>query len=139
MAGDGVDAFDVAAWIVTQPVSARASPAREAGDWSMNLPSGGCECGLCGTLASFLEAGNRRTFEWPPAMDGSQHVYSRIDAAELPVTHMTRRQGRPLAHAHADGGIGNDSRSLGFQLRRARNFMISVTSLHYLLKLSKSL
>lgn len=65
---------------------------------------------------------------------------------------MTRRQGRPYtlvlktdalstceedarardgadlaAHGHADGGIDNDSRSLGFQLRRARNFMIGVT------------
>jgi hypothetical protein len=24
-----------------------------------------------------------------------QHVHSRIDAAELPVSHVTRRQGRP--------------------------------------------
>ena len=29
------------------------------------------------------------------AKDGRQHVHSRIDAAELPVTHVTRRQGRP--------------------------------------------
>ena len=38
---------------------------------------------------------SRRTFEWPLAKDGRQHVHSRIDGAELPVTHVTRRQGRP--------------------------------------------
>jgi hypothetical protein len=43
----------------------------------------------------FLEDQSRRTFEWPLAKQGRQHVHSRIDAAELPVTHVTRRQGRP--------------------------------------------
>jgi len=43
----------------------------------------------------FLDDANRRTFEWPLAKQGRQHVHSRIDAAELPVTHQTRRQGRP--------------------------------------------
>src|ERR1700733_11869944 len=33
--------------------------------------------------------------EWPIAQQRRQHVHSRIDAAELPVTHVTRRQGRP--------------------------------------------
>jgi hypothetical protein len=43
----------------------------------------------------FLEDKSRRTFEWPLAQQRRQHVHSRIDAAELPVTHVTRRQGRP--------------------------------------------
>jgi hypothetical protein len=43
----------------------------------------------------FLADKNARTFEWPLAQTGRQHVHSRIDAAELPVTHVTRRQGRP--------------------------------------------
>ena len=43
----------------------------------------------------FLEDKSRRTFEWPLAQQRRQHVHSRIDAAELPVTHATRRQGRP--------------------------------------------
>ena len=43
----------------------------------------------------FLDDANRRTFEWPLAKQSRQHVHSRIDAAELPVTHQTRRQGRP--------------------------------------------
>jgi hypothetical protein len=50
---------------------------------------------LCGTLRAFLEDPNRRTFEWPLAQRGRQHVHSGIDAAELPITHQTRRQGRP--------------------------------------------
>ena len=51
--------------------------------------------GLGGPLASFLEDTSRRTFEWPIPKERRQHVHSRIDAAELPVTHVTRRQGRP--------------------------------------------
>jgi len=43
----------------------------------------------------FLEDPNRCTFEWPLARQRRQHVYSRIDAAELPVGHVTRRKGRP--------------------------------------------
>jgi hypothetical protein len=38
---------------------------------------------------------NRRSFEWPLAQQRRQHVHSRIDAAELPVAHVTRRQGGP--------------------------------------------
>jgi len=45
----------------------------------------------------FLEDKSRRAFEWPLAQQRRQHVHSRIDAAELPVSHVTRRQGRPYA------------------------------------------
>ncbi|HWN00081.1 MAG TPA: 2OG-Fe(II) oxygenase [Streptosporangiaceae bacterium] len=72
-----------------------ARPQRAEGDWSIELPAGGCTCDLCGTLRVFLEDKNRRTFEWPLAKERRQHVHSRIDAAELTVTHVTRRQGRP--------------------------------------------
>jgi hypothetical protein len=68
---------------------------RAPGDWSIELPAGGCACDLCGTLRAFLKDENRRTFEWPLAQQRRQHIHSRIDAAELPVTHVTRRQGRP--------------------------------------------
>jgi hypothetical protein len=30
------------------------------------------------------------------AKERRQHIHGRIDAAELPVTHVTRRQGRPF-------------------------------------------
>ena len=72
-----------------------ARPQRAPGDWSIRLPTGGCMCDLCGTLRVFLEDPGRRTLEWPLAKQGRQHIHSRIDGAELPVTHMTRRQGRP--------------------------------------------
>jgi predicted 2-oxoglutarate/Fe(II)-dependent dioxygenase YbiX len=72
-----------------------ARPQRASGDWSIELPAGGCACDLCDTLRVFLEDPNRRAFEWPLAQQRRQHVHSRIDAAELPVSHVTRRQGRP--------------------------------------------
>ena len=72
-----------------------ARPQRASGDWSIELPADGCTCEQCGTLRAFAEDKSRRTFEWPLAKERRQHVHSRIDAAELPVTHVTRRQGRP--------------------------------------------
>ena len=77
--------------------SAPGSPGRNApGGWSVELPAGTCACELCGTLRAFLGDKIRRTVEWPLAKDRRQHVRSRIDAAELPVTHVARRQGRPF-------------------------------------------
>ena len=73
-----------------------ARPIREADDWSIEAPASTCSCELCGTLDEFLAARDRRTLAWPLAKDGRQHVHSRIDRAELPVTHTTRRQGRPF-------------------------------------------
>ncbi len=88
--------LDVLASDCAQRLRARiARPKREAGDWSVELPAGGHECDLCDTLGKFLAGGSQRTLEWPLAQDGRQHVHSRIDGAELPITHVTRRQGRP--------------------------------------------
>jgi predicted 2-oxoglutarate/Fe(II)-dependent dioxygenase YbiX len=72
-----------------------ARPQRASGDWSIELPAGGCACELCATLRAFLSDQGRRAFEWPLAQQRRQHIHSRIDAAELPVSHVTRRQGRP--------------------------------------------
>jgi hypothetical protein len=74
-------------------------PQRASGDWTIKLPAGRCTCDLCDTLRVFLEDPDRRTFEWPLAQQRRQHVHARIDAAELPVTHKTRRQGRPYTLA----------------------------------------
>ncbi len=63
-------------------------------DWSIQLPSSGCTCDLCSTLKAFL-ASARRGYEWPLATGNRQHIHSRLDASELPVTHVTRRTGRP--------------------------------------------
>lgn len=70
-----------------------ALPQRADGDWSIELPAG-CTCELCSLLRKFL-AGPDRVFEWPLAEQRRRHVHERIDRAELPVTHVTRRQGRP--------------------------------------------
>ena len=72
-----------------------ARPQRASGDWSIELPAGSCTCELCHTLRAFLEDKTRRSFEWPLAKQHRQHVHSRIDAAELPVTHKTRQHGSP--------------------------------------------
>lgn len=71
-----------------------AWPARAADDWSVELPEG-CRCELCQTLGAFLGDKARRSFEWPLAEQRRRHVHSRIDGAELPVSHQTRRSGRP--------------------------------------------
>ncbi len=90
-AGFGDLAADCAARL-----SARLSrPRRASGDWSIALPADGCTCDLCDTFRVFLEDKSRRTFEWPLAQQRRQHIHSRIDAAELSVTHVTRRLGRP--------------------------------------------
>lgn len=70
-------------------------PQRDPGDWSITLPAGGCTCDLCATLLDFLAAPDRRTLEWPLAKQRRQHVHTRIDTAEIPVTHVTKRQGSP--------------------------------------------
>src|SRR4029450_4488093 len=62
--------------------------------WSIALPDG-CSCQLCATLGSFLNAADRRAFEWPLAEQKRRHVHSRVAAGELPIRHQTRRRGSP--------------------------------------------
>ena len=90
-AGLGALAADCAARLRTR----LARPQRASGDWSIELPAGTCACELCDTLRAFLGDQSRRALEWRLAKERRQHVHSRIDATELPVTHVTRRQGRP--------------------------------------------
>ncbi|WP_308295831.1 2OG-Fe(II) oxygenase [Streptomyces sp. ISL-96] len=68
-------------------------PPRATDDWSVAWA--GCGCGLCDVLGEFLGSRSRKVLEWPLAKEGRRHVHSRIDSAELPVRHQTRRQGRP--------------------------------------------
>ncbi|MCX3063777.1 2OG-Fe(II) oxygenase [Streptomyces beihaiensis] len=74
-----------------------ARPVRAADDWSLT-PAGTCRsgCDLCPDLAAFLTSRTRRTMDWPLAQAKRQHVHNRIDTAGLPVSHTTRRQGRPF-------------------------------------------
>lgn len=71
-----------------------ARPLRSPDDWSVTLPRG-CSCQDCGALSDFLAGPARRVFEWPLAKDRRRHVHSRIDSAELPISHQTRRKGSP--------------------------------------------
>lgn len=76
--------------------AAVARPVRAANDWSIP-PAGSCRsgCDLCPDLDAFLASRARRVREWPLAQDKRRHIHSRIDMAGLPVSHTTRRQGRP--------------------------------------------
>lgn len=58
-------------------------------------PGPGCDCELCGRLRAFLGNRSQTQLEWPLAQERRRHVHGRIDAAELPVDHKTRRVGRP--------------------------------------------
>lgn len=69
-------------------------PLRAADNWSVQLPAG-CECALCLELRGFLDDPTRTSYEWPLSKDRRAHLHGRIDTAELPVTHRTRRTGRP--------------------------------------------
>jgi hypothetical protein len=71
-----------------------ARPSRDNDDWSIELPEG-CGCELCDHLRGFLEDPTRTRLEWPLAKARRAHVHDRIDTAELPVHHQTRRVGRP--------------------------------------------
>jgi len=71
-----------------------ARPRRADDDWSIPAPDG-CGCELCARLDAFLADREQRLLEWPIATASRSHIHSRIDSAELPVSHTTRRQGRP--------------------------------------------
>jgi len=86
---------DLAADCAARLRSRLALPPRAATDWSITLAAGGCGCDLCETLRAFLADPNQRTLDWPLAEQRRRHIHSRIDAADLPISHVTHRQGRP--------------------------------------------
>jgi hypothetical protein len=80
----------------TQALSTRLGiPARQEDDWSISAPIR-CRCRLCATLARFVGARDQVRFEWPLAKDARAHIHQAIDSQNLPVTHVTRRTGRPF-------------------------------------------
>ncbi len=91
----GESALDVVARRCASRLEARlARPERVADDWAIEVPKG-CHCELCATLGAFLADPARHLLEWPLAEQRRRHVHSRIDQAEVPVRHQTRRSGRP--------------------------------------------
>lgn len=70
------------------------TPARADDDWSITTPIG-CSCKLCAMLTRFLRAPDKVRFEWPLAQAQRAHVHGIVESRDLPVTHQTRRTGRP--------------------------------------------
>ena len=71
------------------------APARAHDDWSITAPLL-CSCKLCAKLTRFLRAAAERRLEWPLAQAERAHVHQKIDRCGLPMTHTTRRKGRPF-------------------------------------------
>lgn len=71
------------------------APARGGDDWSIEVPLQ-CTCTLCARFKRFLETANQRRLEWPLAQAQRAHLHHTIDIHGLPVTHTTRRSGRPF-------------------------------------------
>jgi hypothetical protein len=69
-------------------------PPRAQGDWSISTQLM-CSCELCEELTRFLRAAAHKDMEWPLAQRNRAHVHGEIDDHDLPVTHATRRVGRP--------------------------------------------
>jgi len=74
--------------------AALARSARVDDDWRIDAELD-CACEDCQRLASFLGAREQRSLDLPLAAARRGHLHRKIDERELPVSHETRRQGRP--------------------------------------------
>jgi hypothetical protein len=80
----------------TQDLTTRLNaPVRSNDDWSI-ATSVRCSCKLCTTLFRYLHAHDKVQFEWPLAKRERAHIHGIVESYNLPVTHMTRRTGRPF-------------------------------------------
>ena len=80
----------------SQVITARLNlPARASSDWSIPTRIR-CACRLCETLTQYLRAPAKVRYEWPLVKDQRLHIHRTIDDYDLPVTHTTRRKGRPF-------------------------------------------
>jgi hypothetical protein len=80
----------------SQAITARLNmPTRANDDWSIQAVVR-CSCRLCETLTQYLRAPDKIRCEWPLAKDQRSHIHRTIDGYDLPVTHTTRRAGRPF-------------------------------------------
>ena len=64
-------------------------------DWSI-MTSVSCSCTLCATFGRYLHAREEVRFEWPLAKTARAHIHGIVGSHDLPVTHITRRTGRPF-------------------------------------------
>ncbi len=72
-----------------------AEQPRSRDDWSIEALQK-CTCDLCQELAKFLGDRDQERLEWPLAKQKRLHVHRQLDDYDMPVTHETRRQGRPF-------------------------------------------
>jgi len=72
-----------------------AAPARAADDWSIAARVT-CSCTLCASLVRFLRAPDQVRLDWPLAKHHRAHIHEAVDLNDLPVSHVTRRTGRPF-------------------------------------------
>jgi len=72
-----------------------ARPERTPGDWSITGVLDDDCCQDCAQLVIFLDDASQQQMTWPLAKPRRQHIHGHIDESELPVTHLTRREGSP--------------------------------------------
>ena len=71
-----------------------SKPVRKKDDWAI-AQTVSCHCADCKTLNAYLQASSERQKVWPLAQARRQHIHQAIDGIGVPVTHQTRREGRP--------------------------------------------
>jgi hypothetical protein len=72
-----------------------STPARAKNDWSIPTPLR-CRCKLCAALVVFLRERDKVRVDWPLAQTQRAHIHSIAGLHNLPITHVTRRTGRPF-------------------------------------------
>ncbi|GMV29840.1 MAG: hypothetical protein AMXMBFR59_19650 [Rhodanobacteraceae bacterium] len=71
-----------------------AQAPRRSDDWSIAQPLH-CNCKFCSTMSRFLKDPKSIRHEWPLAEEHRRHIHRTIESHALPLTHTTRRSGRP--------------------------------------------
>ena len=69
-------------------------PERSPDDWRITRALG-CRCEDCRQLRCFLVSPKQKKLDMPLAKARRMHLHRIIDSLELPVSHVTLRQGRP--------------------------------------------
>jgi hypothetical protein len=78
--------------VLTARLDARG---RAPDDWAMDARID-CSCTRCASLVRFLRDPRQVRLEWPLAKHDRAHIHRIADLNDLPVSHLTRRSGRPF-------------------------------------------
>ncbi|MEE4378466.1 MAG: 2OG-Fe(II) oxygenase [Candidatus Competibacteraceae bacterium] len=81
-------------YVVDQLTDEFSKPVRKTDDWAITQTVS-CTCADCKTLNAYLQASSERQKVWPLAQGRRAHIHRAIDGLGVPVTHQTRREGRP--------------------------------------------